>query len=112
MESKDGLNGRMNEDGLNCDKLLKNAHLRRSIHPSSLGRIFKYASLLRISRALRLGIFDQPEENDFFNRLVRVRRINCGLRNSKRNKAEWTEVKYQIFYLTIGILQNILKKGN
>jgi hypothetical protein len=41
---------------------MKNAHLRRSPHPSSLRRTFKYASLLRISGALHLGIFDQPEE--------------------------------------------------
>jgi len=47
---------------------LKNAHLRRSPHPSSLQRTFKYASLLRISGALHLGIFDQPEKNEFSNR--------------------------------------------
>jgi len=44
---------------------LKNAHLRRSPHPSSLQRTFKYASLLRISGALHLGIFDQPEKMNF-----------------------------------------------
>jgi hypothetical protein len=48
---------------------MKNAHLRRSPHPSSLQRTSKYASLLRISGALHLGIFDQPEESSFFNRL-------------------------------------------
>jgi hypothetical protein len=47
--------------------LLKNAHLLRSPHPSSLRRTAKYASLLRISEALHLGIFEQPEENDFFS---------------------------------------------
>jgi hypothetical protein len=47
------------------DRLLKNAHLRRSPHPSSLQRTSKYASLLRISGALHLGIFDQPEKNEF-----------------------------------------------
>jgi len=36
-----------------------------------LQRTFKYASLLRISGALHLGIFDQPEKNEFFNRLKR-----------------------------------------
>ena len=41
---------------------MKNAHLRRSPHPSSLQRTFKYASLLSISGALHLGIFDQPQE--------------------------------------------------
>jgi len=43
-------------------RLLKNAHLWRSPHPSSLQRTPKYASLLRISGVLHLGIFDQPEE--------------------------------------------------
>jgi hypothetical protein len=47
------------------DRLLKNVHLRRSPHPSSLQRTFKYASLLRISGALHLGIFDQPEKKVF-----------------------------------------------
>ena len=47
--------------------MLKNAHLRRSPYPSSLQRTFKYASLLRISGALHLGVFDQPEKNDIFN---------------------------------------------
>ena len=46
-------------------KLLKNAHLLRFPHPSSLRRTFKYASLLRISGALHLGIFEQPEKIDF-----------------------------------------------
>jgi hypothetical protein len=47
-------------------RLLKNAHLLRFPHPSSLRRTSKYASLLRISGALHLGIFEQPDENDFF----------------------------------------------
>ena len=47
---------------------LKNVHLRRSPHPSSLRRTPKYASLLRISGALHLGIFDQPEENHLFSK--------------------------------------------
>jgi hypothetical protein len=47
------------------NRLLKNGHLRRSPHPSSLQRTFKYASLLRISGALHLGIFDQPEKLSF-----------------------------------------------
>jgi len=54
---------------LNLYRLLKNAHLLRSPHPSSLQRTSKYASLLRISGALYLGVFDQPEENEFFNRI-------------------------------------------
>ena len=42
------------------NRLLKNAHLRRCPHPSSLLRTFMYASFLRISGALNLGIFEQP----------------------------------------------------
>jgi hypothetical protein len=52
------------------NRLLKNAHLRRCPHPSSLRRTSKYASLLSISGALHLGIFEQSEKNDFFNRLL------------------------------------------
>jgi hypothetical protein len=43
--------------------MLKNAHLLRFPLPSSLQRTFKYASLLRISGALHLGIFEYPGEN-------------------------------------------------
>ena len=46
-------------------RLMKNAHLRRCPHPSSLRRTYEYASLLRISDALHLGIFDQPERLAF-----------------------------------------------
>ena len=53
------------------NRLLKNAHLSRVSRdfspPSSLRRTSKYASLLRISRALHLGIFEQPERNNIFN---------------------------------------------
>jgi hypothetical protein len=48
-------------------RLLKNAHLLRFPHPSSLRRTSKYASLLTISGALHLGIFEQPEKNPFFS---------------------------------------------
>jgi hypothetical protein len=41
--------------------LLKNGHLLRFPHPSSLRRTPKYASLLRISGALHLALFEQPE---------------------------------------------------
>jgi len=47
--------------------LLKNGHLRRFPHPSSLRRTAKYASFLRISGALHLAIFEQPEEDNFFS---------------------------------------------
>ena len=43
-------------------RLLKNAHLLRFPHPSSLQRTTKYASLLGTSGALHLDIFDQPEK--------------------------------------------------
>ena len=46
-------------------RLLKNGHLLRFPHPSSLRRTLKYASLLRISEALHLGIFEQPVRIDF-----------------------------------------------
>ena len=55
-------------------RLLKNAHLLRFPHPSSLRRTSKYASLLRISGALHLGIFEQPAGNDFFSNLLEINR--------------------------------------
>jgi hypothetical protein len=45
--------------------LLKNAHLLRFPHPSPLRRTSEYASLLRISGALHLGIFQQHEGINF-----------------------------------------------
>jgi branched-chain amino acid transport system permease protein len=50
--------------------LLKNGHLRRFPRPSSLRRTAKYASLLRISGALHLALFEQPGKDDFFSRLL------------------------------------------
>jgi hypothetical protein len=44
---------------------MKNVHLRRCPHPSSLQRTSTYASFLRISGALHLGTFDQPEKITF-----------------------------------------------
>jgi hypothetical protein len=56
---------------LGSSRLLKNTHLLRYAHPSSLQRTCMYASFLRISRALHLDVFEQPAENYFFNnRLV------------------------------------------
>jgi hypothetical protein len=46
-------------------RLLKNAHLLRYAHPSSLQRTGMYASFLRISRALQLDVFEQPAKNYF-----------------------------------------------
>jgi hypothetical protein len=48
-------------------RLLKNGHLLRFPHPSSLQRTAKYASLLRISGALHLAFFEQPKKEDFFS---------------------------------------------
>ncbi len=66
--------------------MLKNGHLLRFPHPSSLRRTAKYASLLRISGALHLAIFEQPGKEDFFNsqlrggdRSVRVRPNASGI---------------------------------
>jgi hypothetical protein len=50
--------------------LLKNSHLLRFPHPSSLRRTAKYASLLRISGALHLALFEQPGKDDFIGSLV------------------------------------------
>ena len=56
-------------------RLLKNAHLLRFAHPSSLRSLQgpAGASLLRISGALYLGIFEQPAENDFLCTLLGFR---------------------------------------
>jgi len=40
-----------------------------------LRRTSKYASLLRISGALHLGIFEQSEKNDFFSKLSEISSI-------------------------------------
>jgi hypothetical protein len=55
---------------MNSSGLLKNTHLLRYAHPSSLQRTCMYASFLRISRALHLDVFEQPEKNYLFNSLV------------------------------------------
>jgi hypothetical protein len=47
--------------------LLKNDHLLRFPHPSSLRRTGKYASLLRISEALYLALFEQPGGDGFIS---------------------------------------------
>jgi hypothetical protein len=60
--------------------MLKNAHLRRCPHPSSLRRTFKYASLLTISGALHLAIFEHPAKAKFFSNLpVLPRRTEAAL---------------------------------
>ena len=44
-------------------RLLKNAHLLRCAHYSSLRRTEEYASFLITSRALHLNVFEQPFKN-------------------------------------------------
>jgi hypothetical protein len=51
--------------------LMKNTHLRRSPHSSSLRRTSMYDSFLRISGALHLDIFAQPEMGMFYINLLR-----------------------------------------
>jgi hypothetical protein len=41
-------------------RLLKNAHLLRYAHPSSLQRTRMYGSFLMIARALHLDVIEQP----------------------------------------------------
>ena len=63
--------------------LLKNTHLLRCAHHSSLRRTKKYASFLMISRALHLRIFEQPVQKGFFNILpVDHDNSNCMLMKS------------------------------
>jgi len=60
-------------------RLLKNGHLLRFPHPSSLQRTAKYASLLRISGALRLALFEQPGKDDFLSSLLDFAAIGFGI---------------------------------
>ena len=52
---------------MSISRLLKNGHLLRFPHPSALRRTAQYASLLRISGALHLALFEQPGKDDFFS---------------------------------------------
>jgi len=59
-------------------RLLKNVHLSAmadSPRPSSLRRTSQYASLLRISGALHLNIFNQPYKSGLFSTLLEY--LNC-----------------------------------
>ena len=68
-----------NENAANChldsnyrpgtSRLLKNGHLLRYPHPSSLQRTAEYASLLRISEALHLALFEQPGKDESLKNL-------------------------------------------
>ena len=57
-------------DKKDFNRLLKNSHLLRSPRPSSLQRTSKYASLLSISGASHLDIFDQPYKQSPFQLTV------------------------------------------
>jgi len=56
--------------------LLKNGHLLRFPHPSSLRRTANYASLPRISGALHLVLFEQPLKDDFFSSPLDLERLS------------------------------------
>jgi hypothetical protein len=49
---------------------LSNVEGLRYLHPSSLRRTSMYASLLGISGALHLDVFDQPAQSIFFTDLL------------------------------------------
>ena len=57
-------------------RVLKDGLLRRFPHPSSLRRTAEYASFLRISGALHLTIFEQPEKDGFFSSLLVIRSLS------------------------------------
>jgi hypothetical protein len=48
------------------NRLVKNTHLLRCAHHSSLRRTVTYDSFLLISRALHLDVFDRPGKNGLF----------------------------------------------
>jgi hypothetical protein len=53
-------------------RLLKNTHLLRYAHPSSLRRTEKYASFLMILRALHLNVFEQPVKKILFQQPIEL----------------------------------------
>jgi len=64
-------------------RLLKNAHLRRYPHSSSLRRTLMYASLFGISGALHLDVFDQPAREKWLLR-DGVYELSAGRSRTKR----------------------------
>jgi hypothetical protein len=52
--------------------LSENVHLLRYAYPSSLRRTKKYASFLRITRALHLNIFQQTPSKRVFRQAPRL----------------------------------------
>jgi hypothetical protein len=79
--------------------LLKNAHLRRSPHPSSLRRTSKYAALLTISGALHLDFFEQPRENHFFTKLLAVSRSK--IEETSHLQSEGSFVRLWVLFLSL-----------
>jgi hypothetical protein len=68
--------------------LLKNGHLLRFPHPSSLQRTDKYASLFRISGALHLTLFEQPGNDDVFSSLLELKERNVHGRDDMPTECE------------------------
>ena len=59
----------------NYNRLLENTHLLRFTRPSSLRRTAEYASLLRTSGALHLGVFQQPGIAYLFSDLMNGKQL-------------------------------------
>jgi hypothetical protein len=53
-------------------RLLKNGHLPRFPHSSALRRTRKYVSLLRVSGALHLALFERPAKMALFRKLLKI----------------------------------------
>jgi len=73
--------------------MLKITHLLRFLHPSSLQRTCKYASLLGISGALHPGIFDHPGKNHFFDAMLKKLtsthvNVNATMRHNQREDGD------------------------
>jgi len=89
-------------------RLLKNAHLLRFPHPSSLRSLQgpAGASILRISGALHLGIFEQPAENDFFSNCW-IKKSNSAsiLRPALRDNGDRKSIAHRIRKIKIILLR-------
>ena len=71
------------------NRLLKNTHLLRCAHPSSLRRTIKYASFLVILHALHLNVFDQPVKHDYFNNLLYIPQSEICILQSHATDGAW-----------------------
>jgi hypothetical protein len=74
------------------NRLLKNAHLLRCAHHSSLRRTKKYASFLMILRALHPCIFEQPVQKDFINILLKTGGLACEFFTSVSEKCVFSDL--------------------